>query len=119
MVWKREKCKIFCSNDSIYYILYMCIQSDEKVVVDQDEKALNSSEYEDFEESYSDADSEKHSKEDSTNPKKKNQPSFNTKHFRKKKLKMKRAQRDSNCPILVAQTGMRVVTETITTKSEV
>jgi len=94
-------------------------KSDEKVVVDQDEKALNSSEYEDFEESYSDADSEKHSKEDSTNPKKKNQPSFNTKHFRKKKLKMKRAQRDSNCPILVAQTGMRVVTETITTKSEV
>lgn len=45
-------------------------KSDEPTAVENGEDALNSSEYEDCDESVSDADSEKQSKEGSTNPKK-------------------------------------------------
>jgi len=86
----------------------------------------NSDEYEDCDED-KDTDSTCSDKQGSCNGdsnakknrKKHAQPALSTKGFKKKKLKMARSQKESSPKWMLAQVGMRVVTETLCTKSEV
>ena len=78
----------------------------------------NSSDYEDCEEK--DTDSNTSDKNiDGTKKKKKNQPGLSTRVYKKKKLKMSKAQREVSAPFLIVHKDMKVVTETLSTRSEV
>ena len=55
-----------------------------------------------------------------TKKKKKNHaPVLSTRGVKKKKLKMSRTQRDASSSFLVVKSGMKVVTEALSTRSEV
>ena len=85
-----------------------------------DESDNDSSDNEDCDEKDTDsASSEKHSIEGKKKKKKKNQPSLSTRGHKKNKLKMSKTQRDQTAPFMVVQNGMKVVTETLSTRSEV
>jgi len=89
---------------------------------DKEGDGEGSSEYEDCEdclEKDTDSNVSEHVTLDTRKKKKKHAPALSTRGVKKKKLKMSRAQRDASSSFLVVKSGMKVVTEVLSTRSEV